>query len=435
MPEIALIYPYVYRHARNAMLFHPLGIAQLSALLREYGIDTLVQDYTFLDVRTALTEIAESQARIVGIYVMLTMIEEALHLARRIRKLIPGVLLVCGGPMPTLRPEQFNREFDIVFRGEAVYSFPLFCKDYLNSDTLSDVLKEYSRYPGIHAYNAQSSMTLGTPPRPASEKDHDRLPIPDRRDYDHPLYQKFWQERGDYLPAGIMTSYGCPHTCDFCSKPVFGRYFRRRSLKRIMEEIHDIRSYGYDALWIADDCFTLDLDHVRAFCQRLIDENIRMKWICLSRTERMPREVVELMYRAGCRKVFFGLESGSDAILRLMNKHTTVEAAERTIYLFSEYGIKTAGFFMVGYPGETNETIENTFNWALKLPLDEISFTIPFPLPDTTLFRKVYGMRLDADWGYENENRMIYKSEFDEEFLKKRIEDTYAKFETNKKSK
>jgi anaerobic magnesium-protoporphyrin IX monomethyl ester cyclase len=111
-----------------------------------------------------------------------------------------------------------------------------------------------------------------------------------------------------------------------------------------------------------------------------------------------------------------------------MNKHNTIEAAEKTLDLFTNSGIETAGFFMVGYPGETHETIETTFAWALKLPLKEVSFTIPFPLPGTKLFEKVCGIKDNEDWSYENENRIIYQSEFDEAYLNKRIEETYVQF-------
>jgi anaerobic magnesium-protoporphyrin IX monomethyl ester cyclase len=336
--------------------------------------------------------------------------------------------------MPTLRPDQFIEDFDIVFQGEAASSFPRFCREYLESGGLSDVLHFHDRYPGLYTLNPQNGETIQTSPQPIDEKEINLLPIPDRADYDHALYQRFWLERECFSPAGIMTTYGCPHSCDFCSKPIFGSYFRRRNIDRVMEEIRDIKSFGYDGLWIADDCFTLDLDHVRAFSNRLIEENLRMKWTCLSRTEQIPVEDVELMQRSGCTKVFFGLESGSNTVLKLMNKHTTIEAAEHLIRIFSQCGIKTAGFFMVGYPGETYETIETTFAWALRLPLDEISFTIPFPLPDTPLFEKVCCTQKDADWSYENENRLIYQSEFDEGYLQRRIEETYAQFSTRKRT-
>ena len=133
MSDIVLMYPYVYKHARNSMLFHPLGIAQLSALFRQRGMDTTIIDLTFRNTDKALMEISEIKPRIVGIYVMLTMIDNALYLAKKIRAMSPETLLVCGGPMPTLRPEQFDRDFNLIFRGESILSFPLFCKDFLDA--------------------------------------------------------------------------------------------------------------------------------------------------------------------------------------------------------------------------------------------------------------------------------------------------------------
>jgi anaerobic magnesium-protoporphyrin IX monomethyl ester cyclase len=434
MSDIVLIYPYVYKHARNSMLFHPLGIAQLSALLRQRGMDTSIIDLTFRNTDEALIEICEIKPKVVGIYVMLTMIDNALDLARKIRVISPETLLVCGGPMPTLRPEQFDRDFNLIFRGESILSFPLFCKDFLDAGDISDVITHHERYPGIYMRDMQTNKVIKTPEKATDEALINQLPIPDRSDFDHDNYKKFWLEKDGIAQASIMSTYGCPHKCDFCAKPVFGTNFRKRSIDSIIEEIHDIKSFGYESLWIADDCFTLDLNHVRALCERMIKDDLQMKWTCLSRTEPIPLEDVKLMQRSGCSKVFFGLESGSNEVLRLMNKHNTIEAAEKTLDLFTTSGIETAGFFMVGYPGETHETIETTFAWALKLPLKEISFTIPFPLPGTKLFEKVCGVKDNENWHYENENRIIYQSEFDEAYLNKRIEETYVQFAHRQRS-
>ena len=239
-------------------------------------------------------------------------------------------------------------------------------------------------------------------------------------------------DREAFSLAGIMTSYGCPFDCDFCSKPIFGDRFRRRSLDRIFEEIRDIKSLGYDGLWIGDDCFSLDPKHVRSFCRRLISEKLDMKWFCLSRVDRISQSDINLWQASGCRKVFFGLESGSNDVLKLMNKNTTTNVAEQTLKLFAQSDIRTAGFFMVGYPGETYDTIETTFKWALSLPLDEISFTIPYPLPGTRLYSKVVNVDADIDWQYENENRLLYKSDFDEAYLRKRIDSVYEEFDARR---
>ena len=226
MSDIVLIYPYVYKHARNSMLFHPLGIAQLSALLRQRGMDTTIIDLTFRNTDEALIKISEIQPKVVGIYVMLTMIDNAFDLARKIRVISPETLLVCGGPMPTLRPEQFDRDFNLIFRGESILSFPLFCKDFLDARDISDVLLHHDRYPGIYMRDMQTNKVIKTPAKATDEALINQLPIPDRTDFDHDSYQKFWLEKDSITQAGIMTTYGCPHNCDFCSKPVFGNIFR-----------------------------------------------------------------------------------------------------------------------------------------------------------------------------------------------------------------
>jgi len=428
MADIVLIFPHVQRDVRAAMLFHPLGIAQLSSVLKLESMDPAILDLTFDGPDGALAWIRSHRPGIVGIYVMLTMIDQALDLARRIRELSPDTLLLCGGPMPTVRPAQFSGLFDVVFRGEAVHSLPRFCRDYLTDGDRGRMYVRYGSYPGFYAEEPATGNLFQTPMRSLSKAQLDRLPIPDRSAFAHARYQESWRLREGYCPAGIMTTYGCPFGCDFCSKPVFGSYFRRRDIGRVMEEVEDIRSYGYDGLWIADDCFTLDPRHVREFCTAMIKGRFDMRWTCLSRTGGLSQGEVDLMRQAGCSKVFFGLESGSNRVLRLMNKNATVEDAERAIGLITASGIEAAGFFMVGYPGETVETVEETFAWALTLPLSEISFTIPFPLPGTKLYGKVAGVQDRADWRYENENRMIYDSEFDEDYLNRRIEETCALF-------
>ena len=438
MSDIVLVFPYFDTHSPHAMLFHPLGIAQLTALLRQENMDVTVIDCTFRKRDDVLAEIMTAQPRIVGIYAMVSISDSALALAGALRRLLPETLLLCGGPLPTLRPGQFCDIFHLVLRGEAVHSLPCLCRDFLHAGgTVHDLralLTDPENYPGIYYRNPDDHSIVQSVQRSSDEDELNRLPIPDRHGYDHSRYQSFWVEREGFSLAGIMTTYGCPYQCEFCSKPIFGDRFRRRAMERIFEEIHDISRWGYDGLWIADDGFTLDLDHLRAFCKRLIREQLDLKWFCLSRVDAITRSDMDLMRQSGCRKVYLGLESGSNEVLRLMNKQTTVEMAEKTVALFAQSGIKSAGFFMIGYPGETYASIEKTLEWALTLPLDEISFTIPYPLPGTKFFEKTISVREEADWNYENENRFVYQSDFDEIYLKKRMAEVYARFEARRKS-
>ncbi len=430
--DVVLVYPYFYTHAPQAMLFHPLGIAQLAAVLRSRGLRTQVVDCTFDQTKDVISKIVHARPRILGIYAMLSMSENAMALAREIRQILPQTLLVSGGPLPTLKPDRFLPDFDGVFCGEAHAAFPDFCRDYVESDgqpkDLFRLGKYPEKYPGIYLKHPHDGEVIRSMPRSSDEKTINDLPMPDRSDYDHLQYQQFWLDREGFSLAGIMTSYGCPFDCEFCSKPVFGNHLRQRGLDQVFEEIKDIKSWGYTGLWIADDCFCLDPAYTRAFCRRMISEKMDMKWFCLSRVDRMTSSDIALWQDAGCRKVFFGLESGSNDVLKLMNKKTTTEEAEKTIHRFAQSDIRTAGFFMVGYPGETYDTIETTFKWALSLPLDEISFTVPYPLPGTRLYDRVTPVKENPDWRYENENRLVFQSEFDEAYLKKRIDSVYKQF-------
>lgn len=138
------------------------------------------------------------------------------------------------------------------------------------------------------------------------------------------------------------------------------------------------------------------------------------------------------MKRAGCLRIYLGLKSGSDATLRLMNKRITVAQGARAVELFAAGGVGTAGFFMVGYPGETFEDVEATFALALSLPLDEISFTVPLPLPGAALFARVADIASWEDWEVSNQVKFVFPSAFDEKWLGRRIEETMAAFRERK---
>lgn len=216
-----------------------------------------------------------------------------------------------------------------------------------------------------------------------------------------------------------------------CSKPIFGNEVRFRNLDRIMEDIRDIISYGYNALWIADDLFTYNSIFLKSFCDRLVQEGLTMPWSCLSRVDNITGEIAAAMRKAGCYKVYLGIESGNDAVLKLMNKNINTAQVRTCVQLFTKNDIKCAGFFLVGYPGETIGTIEETFAFALSLGLDEISFNVPYPLPGSKLYEKIFGIS-DGDWTIENEARFLFESEFDEAWLKMRIQETCRQFALSK---
>jgi anaerobic magnesium-protoporphyrin IX monomethyl ester cyclase len=217
---------------------------------------------------------------------------------------------------------------------------------------------------------------------------------------------------------------------DFCSKPV-GAIVRETPLEKYSGKSGRSGTW-LTCLWIADDCFTLDSEYLTAFCHEMIRRGVPLSWTCLSRVDRLTPELAALMKRAGCIRVYLGLESGSDETLALMNKRVTVEQGVRAVHLFSESGIGTAGFFMVGYPNETIESIEKTFAHVQSHPLDEAWFTVPLPLPGTPLFNRVANLSSWDDWDVSNQVKFVYPSEFDERWLERRIKETTQAFKKKK---
>jgi anaerobic magnesium-protoporphyrin IX monomethyl ester cyclase len=424
--KVMLVYPYFYTGIKKDQLFPPLGLAMLSAMLKRGGAEVMVLDCTFLTFDEALRRAESFKPSITGVYVMTTLANNALRIIEKLKEVNPESLYAAGGPLPTLYYERFAGYFDYVFRGEAAKSFPDFCRDYLAASDTERFLKsiEPELYPGIYG---KETVNLGSIAEHLTKEEIDACPKPDRSGFDHKKYQELSSEFSGKKTASIMMTYGCPFSCDFCSKPVFGSQVRYRSLDSVFEEIRDIISYGYDSLWIADDLFTCDERFLNEFCKRLLSEGLKISWSCLSRVDTITDETARSMKIAGCSKVYLGIESGNDEVLEIMNKKIDLKKVVKGVGIFKSNGIKCAGFFIVGYPGETLKTIEETFSFALSLGLDEISFNVPYPLPGSKLFERVSDVSED-DWNFENETRFLYKSDFDEKWLKKRIEETKEEF-------
>jgi radical SAM superfamily enzyme YgiQ (UPF0313 family) len=429
---VTLVYPYFRCKDPVEKLFPPLGIAYLASQLKERGIPVTVEDCTFETFDEVIDRIAASRPAIIGISIMVTMSRNAFNLLKELQERLPGTLFVAGGPLPTVNPAMFAGRFDLVFCGEGDVTFPRFCQDYLSSGSSPHDLKPLNpvSYPGL--YMNRDGQVWSSPPVHQTSEILDRLPLPDRSGFDHHQYQSAMEKNTGLKQTSLIVTRGCPFSCDFCSKPVWGDLFRKPPLEKVFREIEEIRSLGYTSLWIADDCFTLDSEYLTAFCREMIQRGVPVGWTCLSRVDRLTPGLVDLMKHAGCIRVYLGLESGSNETLRLMNKRVTVEQGIRAVHLFSQAGIGTAGFFMVGYPKETIESIEKTFALVLSLPLDEAWFTIPLPLPGTPLFARVADLRKWEDWDVSNQVKFVYPSEFDERWLERRINETMEAFRKKK---
>ena len=429
MPRVAIVFPYFRTRAQTEMLFPPLGAAFLTSQLRKLRIETKIFDCTFGTFRQLQRDLIAYQPEIVGIYSMVTLSRNTFRIAETVRVQFPHSLIVAGGPLPTLYPERYSRDFDAVFRGEVDLSFPRMCHDILAQKVSRQKLENLplERYEGLFIQN--KGLHVNNPTIHYKEQEINSFPLPDRSDFNHAAYHKEWFDKTGSKTTSIMTTLGCPFSCDFCSRPVFGSLFRRRDLDVVFEEIDQISRLGYDSLWIADDNFTLNISYLSDFCQRMVGQ--QMSWSCLSRVTGITTDIAHMMKEAGCQRVYVGLETGDQTTLDLMNKKASVEEGIDAVHQFRNAGIEVAAFFIVGYPGETITSIEKTFRLALTLPLDYISFNVPYPLPGSNLFNRVSGLD-GKDWNKENEITFIYSSEFDPHWLKRRIEQTTEAFSEKK---
>jgi anaerobic magnesium-protoporphyrin IX monomethyl ester cyclase len=180
---------------------------------------------------------------------------------------------------------------------------------------------------------------------------------------------------------------------------------------------------GYERVWFADDCFTLNRKRLLSICDELVQRRVHVGWECLSRVDTVDLSVAQKMKEAGCVRVFFGLESGNDSILKMMNKQATVKQAEDAVNVFRKAGVQTGAFFILGYPGETERTVLDTVDFASSLPLDYLSFTFPYPIPGTPLFERVKDRIVCEDWKEPDgfhliKHRLLFRSSFSENKLK-----------------
>jgi radical SAM superfamily enzyme YgiQ (UPF0313 family) len=235
----------------------------------------------------------------------------------------------------------------------------------------------------------------------------DRPFIPSLDDLPMPLHhllpldkQRMPMIRGPF--TFIVTSRGCPAGCKFCIKHVsYQTSVRIRSPQLILEELKLLADLGVHHVHMYADLFTVNREQVVELCRRIIESGLKVKWTCNSRVDYVDEEMLRLMGRAGCWYISWGIESANAEILKRAHKGYRKEQAARALGWAKAAGIKNWGFFIIGLPGETEATIQETITYAKSLPLDICLFHIAAPYPGTPFFYEVVQngwFRPDTAW-------------------------------------
>lgn len=402
--DVVLVYPQRAPRRGRHWIMPSLGLAYLSAALREAGVTVAQIDHTFLERHEVLARVDALRPSVIGVYCMITMQDEAFSLAEQVRG---QALTVVGGPYPSGEQEPFLDLFDLVAVGEG-------------EETIVDIVRHledrrFEEIPGL--VFRRGDEIVRTPPR-VRTKEMDRLPLPYRDDLPNAEYISYWRRHWGEATTPLMSTRGCPFQCDFCHKPVFGDLFRARPAGSVIDEMREIVRLGYDHIWMSDDLFTLNYERTMSLCRAIEAEHLPLTWECLSRVTHVDYELFAQMKRAGCSRVFFGIESGDEGVLKQMRKGITPEQSRAAVEACVRAGIKAAGFFMVGYLGETPESLLKTIRFSSHLPLDYVSYTVAYPLPGTRFHARVAERRGRGEWRRIRHNRLLFNSEFSEHKLR-----------------
>ena len=392
MTSVLLIYPFFKpRRDRSVFRFPPLGVSYIAATLQKTGHDVDLIDCTFLDRKEALRKALAVKAEVVGVYCMVTMLDECLWFAEQLRAHCR--LLVDGGPLPTCDPEPFLEHFDVVVRGEGEQTFQELlgaCEEDAGMSHIAGIVYR------TRADLSDNGDIIFTGER-GFTKELDRIPFPARELLPNESYIRYGKKKYGYSITTVMSTRGCPYRCEFCSNVVFGGSYRERSPQNVVDEIETALALGYDRISFADDVFTMKKDRVIRVCREIKRRGLHFKWECLGRVDALDYPTALEMKEAGCMRIFFGIESGNAQILELMNKKITTDEARRAVIAAHQAGLQVGAFFIICYPGDSDDTVLNTLHFATSLPLDYLGLSMPYPLPGTELYKRTKD-RIMRDW-------------------------------------
>jgi radical SAM superfamily enzyme YgiQ (UPF0313 family) len=213
--------------------------------------------------------------------------------------------------------------------------------------------------------------------------------------------------------ATIAASRGCPFHCKFCDTSTFGAKVRAYSPPVVFTMMQHLQeTYGVRHIMFVDDLFLASRHRVTALCNLILEHGLKMTWTCAARVDTVKPDLLELMQRAGCWEISFGLETGADELLKKMDKMARVESSTQAVTWAADAGIRTKGLFMLGYPGETEETIQMTKAFICRIPMQIMHLTKFTPYPGSPIYRDLYGTNIrDDHWEKMNGMNFVWAPE------------------------
>jgi anaerobic magnesium-protoporphyrin IX monomethyl ester cyclase len=252
------------------------------------------------------------------------------------------------------------------------------------------------------------------------ERHPDVFGLPARDLVDIEAYRTAWTDAHGTFSLNVVSTRGCPYSCNWCAKPIWGQRYSMRSATEVADEIiHLAHHYRPDHVWFADDIFGLRSDWLAKFADRVQAAGVRVPFTMQSRCDLMNEQAVDALARSGCDEVWLGAESGSQRILDAMDKEITVEQIRTARRRLGEHGIRACFFIQFGYPGETWADIEATVALVSEVLPDDIGVSVSYPLPGTR-FHEMVKLELDeqANWEFSGDLAMMFHGTYPTEIYR-----------------
>ncbi len=369
----------------------PLGIAYIAANLEKAGFEVQILDNYLLEkpVGEIKQIIKKFNPEIVGIACSAATYGRCIETAKSIKEVSPSCKIVAGGPHPSCMPESMlqHPEIDYVVLGEAEQAMlDLSIKITKGEESsIANISGIAFKAKGKIVRNAQKFIN-----------DLDNVPFPAR----HLLPMDLYGREIEYLdvaPVDTMNVVrGCPYSCAYCDvQEIWGHQCRAFSPVRVVAEIeHMVKNYGSKGIYFVGDNFTINKKRTIELCRLMKEHKLDIEWVCDTRVDLLSHELLNEMKDAGCRTIWFGVESGSPRILEKISRGVDLQQVESAFKLCRNEGIRIACSFLIGIPGETISDMKSSLKFAKKLNPDWCRFNTFLSYPTNKLYNEIMQNRL-----------------------------------------